>query len=41
MRDGNVSLIVEIVTLNVLANFVKEVAQPVVDLSVMQPRKAA
>ena len=41
MRDSNLSLIVEIVALNALTIFDNEVPQPVVDLSVVQPRKAA
>ena len=35
------SLILEIVALNALTNFVNQVAQPVADLSVVQPCKAA
>jgi hypothetical protein len=43
-RDRDLSLILEIVAqvaLNALTNFVNEVAQTVVDLSVVQPRKTA
>jgi hypothetical protein len=39
LRDGDP--IADPVALNALTNFVNEVAQPVVDLSVVQPRKAA
>jgi hypothetical protein len=41
LRDGDLPLIPEIVALNALAKFVNEVAQPVADVSAVQPSKAA
>ena len=39
LRDGDLPLIPEIVALKVLAKFVNEVAQPVADVSAVQPSK--